>query len=145
MQYIVNNTSATTQPVKLKPDTVAKQPSQISASDYEEVPCGYYQCFINGCERMQSKTGKPMLKVTLKIAKACDVKNAKFEGRYMWVYQMTTSEYGERIAQEWEQIAEHFPHTPVKVSKYMKKSKAGNEFTNYRVWLSEKQEESLYA
>lgn len=117
--------------------------STTTSADYKEIPCGYYKCFVNSCERTQSKAGKPMLKVTLKIASACDDANKEFEGRYMWVYQMTTTDYGEQAAKTWESIIQHFPQTPIKVSKYVKRSKAGNEFVNYKPWLTEKQQERI--
>ena len=143
MQYTYNTTQRNNQPVTLKPDSMAKSSAQITENDYEEVPCGYYMCFINGCERMESKSGKPMLKVSLKIAKACDEANKGFEGRYMWVYQMCTSEIGEQIAQRWEIIGDYFPQSLIKVSKFEKKSKSGNVFVNYKPWLSKEQEEKL--
>lgn len=114
-----------------------------ASNEYPEVPCGYYKCFVNAVERCVSKGGKPMAKVTLKIAQACDEKNKAYEGRYMWVYQMTTTEWGEQAAQNWEAIIAHFPQTPIKVSKYVKTSKSGNEYVNYRAWLTEKQEERI--
>ncbi len=116
---------------------------QDTQESYPEVACGYYKCFVNGAERTTSKQGKPMLKVSLRIAKACDDANSVYEGRYMWVYQMTTSDYGEQAAREWERIFTTFPKTPIKVSKFMKKSKSGNEFVNYKPWLTDKQAEKL--
>lgn len=135
MQYTVN----------VPADSAAKKPSEITEQDYKEVPFGYYMCFINGCERTESKAGKPMLKVTLKIASACDDANKEFAGRYMWVYQMTTSDFGQRIANEWEQVYHLYPHTPIKVSKYEKTTDRGNSFTNYRVWLTDAQQSKLDA
>lgn len=135
MQYTVN----------VPTDTAAKKPNEITESDYKEVPFGYYMCFINGCERTESKAGKPMLKVTLKIASACNDAHKEFAGRYMWVYQMLTSEFGQRIAKEWEEAYEHFPRTPLKVSKYEKVTDRGNSFTNYRLWLTDAQEDKINA
>lgn len=114
-------------------------------NDYKEVPTGYYNCFINGCERTESKSGKPMLKVTLKIAKAFNEANKEFEGRYMWVNQVTNTTIGQNLAAEWERIAEHFPTTPIKVSKFEREGKNGVVFTNYKPWLTEKQTAELNA
>ena len=118
---------------------------QIKIYDYVDVPCGYYMCFINGVDRIETKSGKPAVKVTLKINKACDEANADFEGRYMWVYQVTTTTIGQKIADEWENIYMHFPTTPIKVSKFEREGKNGTVFTNYKPWLNSKQAEQLNA
>lgn len=119
--------------------------TQITINDYHDIPNGYYMCFINGCERTESKSRKPMLKVTLKISKACADENKDFEGRYMWVYQVTNTTIGQNLASEWEKIAEHFPTTPIKVSKYDREGKNGKTYTNYKPWLSEDQNAKLNA
>lgn len=118
---------------------------QITTADYVEVPTGYYMCFINGCDRVESKSGKPMLKVTLKIATACDEKNKEFEGRYLWVYQITNTMIGQNLANEWENIAQHFPTTPIKVSKYEREGKNGITYVNYKPWLTDAQNAQLSA
>lgn len=118
---------------------------QITADDYIDVPTGYYMCFINGCDRVESKSGKPMVKVTLKINRACDESNKPFEGRYMWVYQVTNTTIGQNLAAEWERIAEHFPTTPIKVSKFERQGKNGVTYVNYKPWLSNEQAAQLNA
>lgn len=103
------------------------------ATEYKELPCGYYNVKIEACERMTSKGGNPMLQVKARVA------DGEHKGRLHFIYQMTKSEVGAGIADNYLKYSMLFKDEVLRMSKYEKAS-GDRVYTNYRFYLTDEQQ-----
>ena len=105
-------------------------------SDYKELPCGYYNVKVESCDDVITKAGNPAVLVKARV------QDGEHKGRVHFIYQLTTSEIGLKIANEYRKLAYVLNGEVIRLSKY-ERERNGKVFTNYRFYPNETQEAKL--